>query len=95
VSEFAERDYSGFDRNTTWISSDCCLPYDWPVSTAILASERTLKSASNHVIQQPIRQWCGGERDTSVEPRTRPDAEGIGMEQEKVPSCVKRYREYD
>lgn len=37
----------------------------------------------------------GGKLDTLFEPRTRPAAEGIGMEQKEVQSGVKRYRGYD
>jgi hypothetical protein len=54
-------------------------------------------------VSQPVfesvvvrRRDNGGRNlDTSIEPRTRPDAEGSGMEQEKVQSRVKRCRGYD
>lgn len=35
------------------------------------------------------------EPDASVTPRTRPDTEGIGMEQKEVQSNVKRCRGYE
>jgi hypothetical protein len=62
-----------------------------------------IKSASNQVSQHLNWKRSGGERDdngggkldASIEPRTRPDAEGIGTEQEELQSDVKRYRGYD
>lgn len=73
---------------------------DWAGSTAILASWRALKSVSNQSavfdsVVVGMRDDGGRNRDVSVESRTRPDAEGIGMEQEKVQSRVKRGRGYD